>query len=209
MAELLELLPKAMLYLASGFAFIGGFYFLLDKRFDYFSEISFWVMLIWGFFLTNFIKALCNIEGAVNENVKNTLIVTGSLVIGLLIAAVRNCLDKKSSKWVLNLGRRKTFTTSFWYSLLDDADKPVTVRLKSEERKMILEGVLLRISEEDENPYMLLGYCMKYSLTGGVINASLSEDRHIQMIVRPDDFDEVILIYAEDSAKIIELDLNE
>lgn len=207
MEELMELLPTAILYLASGFAFICGYYFLIDKRFDFFSEISFWILLILGFFWTNTIKSIPNIFQIKMDNVKNVVIVIGSLIIGIIIAFARNVFEKKGNNLALTLGRKKTFTDSFWYSLLDDANKPVTVRLRNEEKNIILEGVLLRISEDDDNPYLLLGYCMKYDLKGQIVDKSMAKDKNIQLIVRPENFTEISIIYAEGSSKIIELDI--
>ena len=46
MADLFEILPMAILYLACGFTFLCGFYMLIDRRFDFFSDISFSIMLV-------------------------------------------------------------------------------------------------------------------------------------------------------------------
>ena len=207
MAELVELLPKAMLYLASGFAFINGYYFLLEKRFNFFSEISVWIILIWGFWWTNLIKAVPNIFHITDETVKNVIVVVVSLCIGVVIAGLRNFLERKGSKWLVSIGRKRTFTKDFWYSLIDEPDKPITVRLKSYERKYIMEGVLCGLSEDDENPYLLLGYCMKYDLEGKILDKSYAENKYAQMIVKPDGFDEVMLIYAEGSSKVPDITL--
>lgn len=208
MKELLELLPQVMLYLASGFAFISCFYFFTEKRYDFFSEISFWIMLVWGFLLSNIIKSLPNIFNIDNEKIKNIIVISLSACIGIVIGVLRNYIEEMGNQSLIGLGRRKTFVKSFWYSILDYG-KPVTVRLKKEKQNTILEGVLIRISEDDENPYLLLGYCMKYDLMGRCLDKRYKKDKSAQMIVRPNEFDEIILIYSEGSSKIIELKLED
>ena len=172
MEEIFNLLPEIILYLASGFVFICGFYFLIDKRFDFFSEISFWIILVLGFLWTNLIKSIPNFLKIEDESVKSILVIIGSLLIGLAVATIRNYFEKHGENLSLSLGRRKTFSPAFWYSVLDDPDKPMTIRLRNYDKEFILEGVLLRISENDENPYLLLGYCVKYNLDGKVIDKS-------------------------------------
>lgn len=209
MAELFDLLPNIILYLASGFAFICGYYFLIDKRFDFFSEISFWIMLILGFLWTNLIKALPNLFHVTGDNVKNVIVVLGSLFIGLAVALIRNYIEKRQNDLLNKMGRKKTFSSSFWYELLDDPDKPITVRLRNEEKKYILQGVLLRVSEDDKDPYLLLGYCVRYSLEGKVIDKSLERDKRTQIVVKPSKFDEILFIYSEGSSKIIDLEFKD
>lgn len=209
MEEIFNLLPEIILYLASGFVFICGFYFLIDKRFDFFSEISFWIILILGFLWTNLIKSIPNFLKIEDESVKSILVIIGSLLIGLAVATIRNCFEKYGENLSLSLGRRKTFSPAFWYSVLDDPDKPMTIRLRNYEKEFILEGVLLRISENDENPYLLLGYCVKYNLNGKVIDKSLKKDRCTQVIVKTDSFDEISIVYSDGSSKIIDINIIE
>lgn len=58
MAELFDLLPNIILYLASGFAFICGYYFLIDKRFDFFFRNKLLDNAYFGFFVDKFNKSI-------------------------------------------------------------------------------------------------------------------------------------------------------
>lgn len=118
MEDLFKILPEAITYLASGFAFIAGFYFLIDRRFDFFSEISFSVMLVLGFVCTNFLQALPFSFVIENAYIRNIAIFIISGIIGFLVALIRNTIGERAIKFVIRTGRRKTssafFGTIYW-----------------------------------------------------------------------------------------------
>lgn len=211
MADLYQILPEAMLYLSSGFAFVCGLYLLIDKRFDFFSEISFSMMLILGFLLNTAACAIPVDFGFRNLNLRNIVMVAFSFFCGMAAAAIRNKAGNRVSRFVIKVGRRKSASKSFWYDLLDEKDKPVWLRMTNLKEKYILDGVWLSLAETDENPYLLLGYCKKYTLTGEPMDFEniCSKYGYVQKVVRPDSFDEVTLIYAEDSEKGIHLNISE
>lgn len=210
MADLFEILPMAILYLACGFAFLCGFYMLIDRRFDFFSDISFSIMLVLGFLVNNAILAFPHDFGLRNEYVRNILLVLLSLVCGVVIALLRNFWGNKINCFVIKHGRRKSSSEAFWYDILDEKDKPIWIRLTNIDKKYVLDGVLLSLAESRENPYLLLGYCKKYDLDGNPISEENvnSEDRYVQKIVRPDSFDEITVFYAKGSSKGVELDID-
>ncbi len=209
MSDLFDILPLAILYLASGFAFLCGFYLWIDRRFDFLSEISFSIMLVIGYLLDTIARSLPKNFGFTNESIRNLVFVFISFICGMVLAILRNKVGSKVSKFIIRYGRRKSSSEFFWYDILDEKDKPVWIRLSNIENKYILEGVLLSLAETEDNPYLLLGYCKKYNLDGTAIdNENANEnDKHIQKIVRPDSFDEITLFYAEDSSKAVELNI--
>lgn len=209
MSDLFDILPLAILYLASGFAFLCGFYLWIDRRFDFLSEISFSIMLVIGYLLDTIARSLPKNFGFTNESIRNLVFVFISFICGMVLAILRNKVGSKVSKFIIRYGRRKSSSEFFWYDILDEKDKPVWIRLSNIENKYILEGVLLSLAETEDNPYLLLGYCKKYNLDGTAIdNENVNEnDKHIQKIVRPDSFDEITLFYAEDSSKVVGLNI--
>lgn len=209
MEDLFKILPEAMLYLACGYTFLCGFYMLSDKRFDFFSEISFWIMLVLGFLINTAIAVIPINTGLQNQYVKNGLHVIAGFIAGILIAVLRNCFAHKLEKIILKLGRRKTASQSFWYDLLDEKSCVVWLRMLNVELGYYLDGALVAISEDKENPYILLGYCKKYNLEGGEIKIENvnANDGHVQKIVRADSFNEITVFYGENSKKAINLEI--
>lgn len=207
MDALLNILPEAILYFASGFLFVCGFYFLIDRRFDFFSDISLSIMLVIGFAITNFLRAIPKSFHFPDEFTRNICILAISFVFGLGIAFVRNKIGPYMSRFTINLGRRKTLSNNFWYDIPDKKDMPVWIRLTNFDKNYILDGVLISLSEEKENPYLLLGRYVKYDMDGNELDTRDSEKDNVQIIVRPDDFDEVVLIYDKNSSKCVHLDI--
>lgn len=210
MSDLFNILPLAILYLAGGFVFLCGFYLWIDRRFDFLSEISFSIMLVVGYLLDTIARFVPINFGFANESARNLAFVFISFFCGMGLAALRNKVGGKVSKFVIRYGRRKSSSEFFWYDILDEKDKPTWVRLTNIEKQYILDGVLLSLAETKDNPYLLLGYCQKYNLDGTPIdNENVNaNDKHIQKIVRPDSFDEITLFYADNSSKAVELKIN-
>ena len=165
MDALLNILPEAILYFASGFLFVCGYYFLIDRRFDFFSEISLSIMLVIGFAITNLLRAIPKPFHFPNMFCRNICILAISFGVGFILAFIRNKLGPYMSRFLISL------------------------------------------SEEKENPYLLLGRYIKYDLKGNVIDTENSDKDNVQMIIRPDNFDEVVLIYDQNSSKCVHLDI--
>lgn len=209
MSDLFDILPLAILYLASGFVFLCGFYLWIDRRFDFLSEISFSIMLVVGYLLDTIARSVPINFGLTNESIRNLVFVLISFICGMGLAILRNKVGGKVSKFVIRYGRRKSSSEFFWYDILDEKDKPTWIRLSNFEKEYILEGILLSLAETEDNPYLLLGYCKKYNLDGTEIDKENvnANDEHIQKIVRPDSFDEITLFYADDSSKAVKLSI--
>ena len=207
MKDLFEILPTAILYLACGYIFLCGFYLLLDDRFDFLSETSFYIMLVLGFLINTIVLAIPYDFGLRNIYVRDCVLVVFSFVCGVVSAFIRNYCAPKLEKYLTKNFRRKTISESFWYNILDDPRKPVWLRLTNLEKKYNLDGVLLELSEDKENPYVLLGYSQKYDLEGNpmVDDNVNSMDGHIKKVVRVDSFDEITIFYDEKSEKTVEL----
>lgn len=211
MADLFNILPIAILYLASGFTFLCGYYLWIDRRFDFLSDISFSIMLVIGYLVDTVADTIPYNFGFTNESVRNLLLVCISFVLGMIIAYVRNKIGSRLRKFVIKHGRRKSSSEFFWYDILDEKNKPLWIRLTNLEKEYILDGVLLSLSESKENPYLLLGYCKKYNLQGEPLKRDNvdSENKYVQKIVRPDSFDEITVIYEEGSSKGVKLYMEE
>lgn len=210
MEDLFKILPEVITYLASGFAFIAGFYFLIDRRFDFFSEISFSVMLVLGFVCTNLLQVLPSPFVIENAYIKNIAIFILSGIIGLFVAFIRNTIGQWVSKFVVKTRRRKTSSSFFWYDLLDDKDTPVWLRLINHKQGYVLQGVLFSLDEaHQDNPYLLLGYCTKYDLKGNIMDNQYAKDKRYRCVVRANTFQEIVLIYDKKSNKPIELTISE
>lgn len=212
MSDLFDILPSVILYLASGFVFLCGFYLWIDRRFDFLSEISFTIMLVVGYLLDTIARVIPipkNIQ-FINETVRNLVFVVVSFICGMVVAILRNKIGDKISGIVIKCGRRKSSSEFFWYDILDEKDKPTWIRLVSYTNQYILDGVLLSLAETDDNPYLLLGYCVKYNLDGTPIDTENvnANDKYIQKVVRPDSFDELTLFYADGSSKAVELNID-
>lgn len=211
MKELFEILPMIILYLTCGYTFLCGLYILIDKRFDFFSDISFSIMLVLGFLINTIIYAIPINFKVKNEYIEDSLLIGVSFIIGILVAVFRNTIGFKVENFIIDkCQRRKTYSESFWYDILDEKDKPVWLRLTNLEKEYVLDGVLVKISEEKENPYILLGYCKKYHLDGKpILQENInSEDGYIQKIIRVDSFDEITVFYGENSRKKVTLEIN-
>ena len=214
MSELFKILPDIILYLTSGCLFIYSFYFLIDRRFDFFSEISFTIMLIIGFVNVNLLESLSKIQfispilSPLPSNVKKLLLLIASIIEGVIFALIRNKFGSEIDKLIIKCGRHRTSSESFWYYILDEKDKPMWIRLISYKKGTILEGILMTISESEDNPYLLLSYCTKFDIDGHVLQDEYCNNASVQTIVRPDMFDEIIIIYAENSSKPINLTIN-
>lgn len=209
MADLFEILPMAILYLASGFTFLSGIYLLIDKRFDFMSDISFTIMLVLGFLINTIVSAIPIDFGFRNTYFRNLALVFFSFLCGVAVAILTNNMGDRVNNFVIRYGRRKSSSDSFWYDILDSKDKPIWIRLTNIEKEYILDGVLLSLAETKENPYLLLGYCKKYDLDGNAIEKENvnAEDRYVQKIVRPDSFDEITVFYSEGSPKGVKINL--
>lgn len=180
---------------------------MLDDRFDFLSEISFSIMLVLGFLINTIVLAIPYDLGLRNIYVRDCVLVVFSFVCGVVSAFIRNYCAPKLEKYLTKSFRRKTISESFWYNILDDPRKPVWLRLTNLEKKYNLDGVLLELSEDKENPYVLLGYSQKYDLEGNpmVDDNVNSMDGHIKKVVRVDSFDEITIFYDEKSEKTVEL----
>lgn len=212
MSDLFDILPSIILYLASGFVFLCGFYLWVDRRFDFLSETSFTIMLVVGYMLDTIARVIPipkNIQFT-NETVRNLVFVVVSFICGMIVAILRNKIGSKVSGIVIKCGRRKSSSEFFWYDILDEKDKPTWIRLVSYSNRYILDGVLLSLAETDDNPYLLLGYCVKYNLDGTPMDTENvnANDKYIQKVVRPDSFDELTLFYADGSSKAVELNID-
>lgn len=208
MIDLFNILPQIILYLTSGYIFLCGYYLCTDRRFDFLSDISFSVMLVIGYLVDTVALSIPYNFGFTDKSIRNLILVCISFLCGAIIAIIRNKSDEKISKFLIKHGRRKSSSKLFWYNILDDKDKPMWIRLTSIERKYILDGVLISLSETEENPYLLLGYCKKYNLEGNPLEKENvdSKDKYVQKIVRPDWFDEITIFYVDGSSKSKELD---
>lgn len=210
MSDLFGILPMAIMYLASGFTFLCGFYLLIDKRFDFMSDISFSIMLVLGFLIDTAVAAIPYDFGFRNVYLRNLVLVMFSFLGGVAVAFVRNSMGDKINNFVIRNGRRKTSSESFWYDILDAKDRPIWIRLTNIEKNYILDGVLLSLAESMDNPYLRLGYCTKYDLKGDpiVIENVNAKDKYVQKIVRPDAFDEITIFYADGSSKGAEVNID-
>lgn len=206
---LLKILPEAILYLASGFLFICGFYLLVDRRFDFFSEIGLVIILIIGLGITNPLRTILTNFDFLSDFTRHLIILAASLILGILIAIFRNFLGPHMRRFTFKLGRSKTSSDNFWYDIPDLKSKPVWVLLRNNKDKYILEGVLLSISEDKTNPYLLLGYYKRRDFNYNEIDYDFSKKKNYQLVVRPDSFDEILLIYDEDSSKCVDLDIRD
>lgn len=213
MSDLYKILPDVILYLSCGFAFLIGFYLINDQRFNFFSDISFTVMLVLGFscaMLIEYILALIGVNvNYCNLYEKSIVFFIVSFLSGFGLAILKNVMGERIVSIAMWLGRRKSMELNFWHSLLDSKEKPVWLRLYSKSNDYVLEGVLISIDEKDENPYLVLSYCRKYDLHGHRINDVFYRNDTTQCVVRADSFDEILLIYAENSDKCIELNVVE
>ena len=207
MKDLFEILPTAILYLACGYIFLCGFYLLLDDRFDFLSEISFSIMLVLGFLMNTIVLAIPYDFGLRNIYVRDCVLVVFSFVCGVVSAFIRNYCAPKLEKYLTKNFRRKTISESCLFKIIYFTRKPVWLRLTNLEKKYNLDGVLLELSEDKENPYVLLGYSQKYDLEGNpmVDDNVNSMDGHIKKVVRVDSFDEITIFYDEKSEKTVEL----
>lgn len=168
-------------------------------------------MLVLGFLINTIIYVIPINIRVQNEYIENIFLIVVSFLIGMLAAIFRNTIGSKIESFIINkCQRRKTFSESFWYDILDEKEKPIWLRLTNLEKAYVLDGVLVKISEEKENPYILLGYCKKYSLDGvPALKENInSEDGYIQKIVRVDSFDEITVFYEENSQKKITLEIS-
>lgn len=213
MSDLYKILPDIILYLSCGFAFLIGFYLINDQRFNFFSDISFTIMLVLGFSCTMLIEYTLSIIGVhVNGYTlykKSVVFFMVSFFSGVGIAILKNVVGKRIIPIARWLGRRKSIELNFWHSLLDTKEKPLWLRLYSKSNDYILEGVLISLDEKEENPYLVLSYCKKFDLQGNCIDDKFYSDGTIQCVVRADCFDEILLIYDEKSDKRIELNIDE
>lgn len=123
-------------------------------------------MLVLGFLINTIVLAIPYDLGLRNIYVRDCVLVVFSFVCGVVSAFIRNYCAPKLEKYLTKSFRRKTISESFWYNILDDPRKPVWLRLTNLEKKYNLDGVLLELSEDKENPYVLLGYSQKYDLEG-------------------------------------------
>lgn len=207
MDSLLSILPEAILYFASGFLFVCGFYFFIDRRFDFFSDVSLSIMLVIGFAITNILRAIPKNFHFPNEFVRNISILSLSLVFGIVVAATRNKLAPYISNFTIKIGRKKTASINFWYDITDSPQKPVWIRLTSFEKNYILEGILFSLSEEKENPYLRLSNYIEYNLDGDILDDTNFEKDNVQIIVRPDNFDKIMLTYDENSSQCVHVNI--
>ena len=166
-------------------------------------------MLLVGYLLDTIARSVPINFVFTNESIRNLVFVFISFICGMGLALLRNKVGSKASKFIIRYGRRKSSSEFFWYDILDEKDKPIWIRLSNIEKKYILEGVLLSMAETEDNPYLLLGYCKKYTLDGTEIDDENvnANDKHIQKIVRPDSFDEITIFYADDSSKAVGLNI--
>ena len=164
-------------------------------------------MLVIGFLNVNIIGALPLPWVLTRSSLRNVLLVIVAFVSGVIIAVIRNRVGENISNFIIKYGRRKTSSGLFWYDILDKKDKPIWIRCVNIEKNYILQGVLLSLDEKNINPYLLLGYCSKYDTSGNLIDAQYQNDDRIQFIINPDDLNEIILIYDENSTKKIHLSI--
>lgn len=209
MAELFNILPMVIFYLANGFMFLCGFYLLIDKRFDFLSDVSFSIMLIMGYLIDIVIRAIPYDFGIKNTFFRNILVICLSFILGILLAIIKNKYGGKISSYIIKKGRKKSSSSLFWYDLLDENDKPMWIRLTNIDKQYYLQGILISLSETQDNPYLALGYCKKFDLNGEEIEIENvdSNNARIRKIVRPDSFDEVTILYDMNSDKIIRINM--
>jgi hypothetical protein len=194
----------------SGFAMIYGFYYLSDERFDFLSEISFTVMLVTGFICTNAIKLLPNPFPSIDSNLKILVIAALSGIIGAVLALLRNTVGKWiTNKLIIRFVRRKSASPLFWYHLLDKPSKPMWIRLRNNEHKYMIEGLLVSLDEANENPYLELCNCRRLDLFGCVIDDKDANDIQKHYVVRADSFDEIQIIYDKKSDMLVNISINE
>lgn len=198
LSELIDFLPEIIWYLADGFAVIMGIYFFHEKRFRIFSDVSFWAMLIAGFVCCNIGHALYNVlkqilpllsEGGTLW--KNIVLFVICFAVGVFVSWFRKVHGEKIGKC---LGRSKTVSENFWNTVLNYEGKTVTLRLKNYNGNRIVQGRLIFINEDDENPYFVLDHCIRYDLNG-VVDDESENCKDVRVIVRSKDFDEISAIY--------------
>lgn len=206
MAELFSILPNIIVYLASGFLFLLGFYLLCDKRFDFLSDISFTIMLVIGFIITTGIKEAPFSTQKLSADAKTLIIIVISFCIGGVISFLKNYFGSRVAEILIGIGlRKRTSTNAFWYEVLDKNDTEMGIRLVSYEKQIILQGILLSLDETTDNPYLLIGRCSKYDIKGRLIDNSEENLGNVQCVVKADDFDLIYLLYDEDSIKTIQI----
>ena len=237
MADLYDLLPLIIGYLLCGAAAVLGFCILYEERFNFFSEISLWYILIFGYALFELFDCYILSVQNLSTIVKNFVFCILSFIVGLVISAIRdfciffgrrhslkaynedneikekNAKPRKYCKYgqkthrgfglCLRGMKSRSIVKNFWIGLLDDTDKAVQLRFINYNNDIVIEGFLLRLSEEEENPYLLLGHCIRYDLIG---NIKSEDDKYTQMILKPNDFDEISISYCDRSFMPVELD---
>lgn len=208
--SIFDIFPNAFLYLAVGYAHLWGFSLLVDRRYNYLNDAGFFIMFISGWLIDSIARVIPYDFGLTNNYCRNICIVLFGLVLGVILAIIRNFTGKYINDCFFLIGRRRTSSVSFWYNLLDDTDKVVFLRLKNYEKKYILEGILLSLSETEDNPYLHLGHCNTYDLSWNLICDESSTDPTgcMQKVVRADSFDEITFIYSEGSSKAMAFDFS-
>lgn len=207
--DILSFLPEAILYIVCGYLFLQGFYWASDQRFNFFSETGFTVILCVGYISVNILSLIPFLNTGESDNsYRNIAIVIICLISGLCASHLRNYINKKINQSESFFGRNRSFSGSFWYDhLVDDPDKPVWLFLVSYERKYILEGVLLFLDEDKENPYVKLGYFKKHSLEWETLEDCFQNNEKMNIIVNLAEFDEIMVKYVDGSSKIIPLNV--
>lgn len=205
--DILSFLPEAILYIVCGYLFLQGFYWTSDRRFTLFSEAGFTVILCVGYISVNIIGLIPFLNAGENDNgYRNIVIVIICFIVGLCLSFLRNYINKRISRSESFFGRNRSFSESFWYDhLVDDPENPIWLFLVSYEGEYILEGVLLSLDEDKENPYVRLGYCKKHSLEWETTEDRFKDNEKINIIVNLAQFDEILVKYADGSSKIIPL----
>lgn len=207
MEELFNILPMIIFYLANGFAFLSGFYLLIDTRFNFLSDISFSIMLVIGYLIDIVVHTIPYNFGMKNTFLRNIVVICLSFILGILLALIKNKYGGKISSYIIKKGRKKSSSSFFWYDLLDEKDKPIWIRLTNLDKEYYLQGILVSLDESQENPYLALGYCKKFDLDGNEIKFENvdSNNARVLKIVRPDSFDEVTMLYDKNSDKILKV----
>ena len=205
MADIYAILPDVLLYISCGFLFLQGYYLIVDQRFAFASETGLMITLIVGFLELNLFDGF-NLSNIIkNPYILNAIIVFSSFLIGMIVAVLKNIIIKFAENVAFSLGRKKTSSSNFWFDVLDPKNKPMWIRLMKNDERTILEGVLLSLDEKEDNPYMVLGYFKKYDFNGNELINEYSSLKYAAIVVRPDDYDEIIIMYDHESEKNVSL----
>lgn len=195
--ELVAILPDIILYIVSGYICAFAFSFIsIRKKVEDINGIII-LSLVVGYTLNAVLSAFIIVEDFVAVYFLFSAII--GVIAGFLFRSrILNIILKK-----LHINR--TINMNIWHDIVDSKN-PMWIRAVNRGEGYIILGILVLVEEFERYPQIVLQQYEVFDINSGDLYDH-KEDARRQIVIKTENFDEIEIVYDEDSKMYRKIDI--